>query len=47
MELLYFLPVYNPCLRIGMMNCSGTIDVSLGYKTYKILVQPGHLEVLK
>ena len=23
-----------------MMNCSGTINVSLGYKTYRILVWP-------
>ena len=30
-----------------MMNCSGTIDVSLGYKTYKILVRLEHLKVLK
>ena len=28
-----------------MMNCNGAIDVSLGYKTYKILVQPGYLEI--
>ena len=30
-----------------MMNFSDSIDVSLSYKTYKILVRPGHLEVLK
>ena len=29
------------------MNCSGIIDVSLDYKTYKILIRSGHLEVLK
>ena len=29
------------------MNCSGIIDVSLGYKTYRILVRLEHLEVLK
>ena len=28
------------------MNCSDAIDVSLSFKTYKILVWPGHLEVL-
>ena len=28
-----------------MMNCNGAINVSLGYKTYKILVQPGYLEI--
>ena len=30
-----------------MMNCNGAIDVSLGYKTYRILVQSEDLEVLK
>ena len=30
-----------------MINCSGVINVSLGYKTYRILVQLEHLEVLK
>jgi len=30
-----------------MMNYSGAINVSLGYKTYGILVRPEHLEVLK
>ena len=39
--------VYNPYLRTKMMNCSSTIDINLGYKTYRILVQPRHLEVLK
>ena len=27
--------VYNPHLRTRMKNCSGAIDVSLGYKTNK------------
>ena len=31
--------VYNSCLNKRMVNCSGAIDVSLGYKTYKILVR--------
>jgi len=39
--------VNNPCLRTEMMNFSGAIYVSLGYKTYKILVKLGHLKVLK
>ena len=30
-----------------IMNCSGTINVGLGYKTYRILDRPEHLEVLK
>ena len=30
-----------------MINCNSTIDVNLGYKTYRILVRPRHLEVLK
>ena len=40
-----FKLVCNSCLRVRMMNCNGAIDVSLGYKTYKILDQPGYLEV--
>ena len=28
---------------MDMINCSDAIDVSLGYKTYRILVQPRHL----
>ena len=28
-------------------ECSGVIDISLDYKTYKILVRPRHLKVLK
>ena len=39
--------ICNPCLHTRMMNCSDAIDVSLGYKTYKILVQSGYLEILK
>ena len=42
-----FKLICNSCLHTRMMNCNGAIDVSLGYKTYKILVQPGYLEVLK
>ena len=29
------------------MNYSGVMDVNLVYKIYKILVQSGHLELLK
>ena len=45
-HVLYLL-VCKQRLRTGMMNCSGAINVSLGYKTYRILVQSGHLDVLK
>ena len=38
---LLMLLICNPCLRMEIMNCNGTIDVSLDYKTYKILVQSG------
>ena len=36
-----FKLICNSCLRMRMMN------FRLGYKTYKILVQPRYLEVLK
>ena len=42
-----FKLVCNLYLCMKMMNCSGAIDVNLGYKTFKILVQLGYLEVLK
>ena len=42
-----FKLVCNSFLHMRMMYCSGDIDISLSYKTYKILVQPRYLEVLK
>ena len=30
-----------------MMNYGGAVNISLGYKTYRILIQPRHLEELK
>ena len=25
------IPLFNPCLRMRIVNCSGIIDISLGY----------------
>ena len=44
---LLLVLVCNSCLHMDIMNRSDAIDISLDPKTYRILVQPGHFEVLK